>query len=317
MSNNLRHFLFGFAGSTVLLLLYFGLLTALNSFEHALTQFSEMWYWIMALAAGFGIQIGLYSYVRTGIKQKSANAGKSVAAAGSVSGTSMVLCCLHHVTDAIPILGLSAAALFLTQYQTLFLFLGVLSNIVGIAMMLEIIQKHQLSGGFFKNALTFDMSKVKKRAIISSIALFAIASLMVGVLPGIPQTTSAQTSLLEGEPSEAKAPSLNLLKQTSSQNNVTVDVTPSNFRFGKEVEFEVSLNTHSVDLGFDLTQISTLSDNLGNNYAPVAWNGSPPGGHHRNGTLTFPKLDENAESMVLVMKGIADVPERKFEWSLT
>jgi hypothetical protein len=316
MSGNLKHFLFGFAGGTVLLLLYFGLLTALNSFEHALTQFNEMWYWIMALAAGFGIQIGLYSYVRTKIKQKSANAGKSVAAAGSVSGTSMVLCCLHHVTDVIPILGLSAAAIFLAQYQALFLFLGVLSNIVGIAMMLEIIQKHQLSEGFFKNALTFNMSKVKNRAIISSIVLFTVAFLMVGVLPGFSPTTSAQTNLSEDKASEAKAPSLNLLKQTSSQNMVTVDVTPFNFEFGKEVEFEVSLNTHSVELGFDLAQISTLSDNLGNNYDPIAWNGSPPGGHHRNGTLTFPELNENAESMVLVMKGIADVPERKFEWSL-
>jgi hypothetical protein len=44
----------------------------------------------------------------------------------------------------LPILGVSAAALFLNQFQDLFLTVGVLSNVIGISLMLKIIQKHYL-----------------------------------------------------------------------------------------------------------------------------------------------------------------------------
>jgi hypothetical protein len=56
----------------------------------------------------------------------------------------MVACCAHHVTDVLPILGVSAAAVFLNQYQDVFIIVGVLSNLIGITVMLRIIQKHDL-----------------------------------------------------------------------------------------------------------------------------------------------------------------------------
>jgi hypothetical protein len=67
-----------------------------------------------------------------------------VAVAGGVSTTSMVACCAHHVTDVLPILGISAAVVFLNQFQNLFIILGVLSNLIGINLMLRIIQKYDL-----------------------------------------------------------------------------------------------------------------------------------------------------------------------------
>jgi hypothetical protein len=67
-----------------------------------------------------------------------------MAAAGGISTTSMVACCAHHVTDILPILGVSAAVVFLNQFQDLFLTVGVLSNLIGISLMLRIIQKHSL-----------------------------------------------------------------------------------------------------------------------------------------------------------------------------
>jgi hypothetical protein len=47
----------------------------------------------------------------------------------------------------LPILGLTAAVVFLGQYQDLFLMIGVLSNLIGITLMLRIIQKHGLFQG--------------------------------------------------------------------------------------------------------------------------------------------------------------------------
>jgi hypothetical protein len=131
---------------TALLSIYFLILTIANSFTHAIEQFQEIWYWILLLVAGFGVQIGLFTYMRAVIRLKkdAGVATSTVTAAGGISTTSMVACCAHHVTDVIPILGVSAAAVFLNQYQDVFIIVGVLSNLIGITVMLRIIQKHDL-----------------------------------------------------------------------------------------------------------------------------------------------------------------------------
>jgi hypothetical protein len=138
--------LFGLVAGTALLSIYFLILTVANSFTHAIEQFQDMWYWIFLLVAGFGVQVGLFTYMRAVIRLKkdSGVATSTVAAAGGISTTSMVACCAHHVTDVLPILGVSAAAVFLNQYQNVFIIVGVLSNLIGITVMLRIIQKHDL-----------------------------------------------------------------------------------------------------------------------------------------------------------------------------
>lgn len=135
----------GIAG-LALLSIYFLVLTLVNSFTHSIEQLKEMWSWITVLVLGFGTQAGLYSYIRREVKarKQSGAATSSVAAAGGISTTSMVACCAHHITDVLPILGISAAVIFLNQFQSLFLTLGVLSNLIGISLMLRVIQKHGL-----------------------------------------------------------------------------------------------------------------------------------------------------------------------------
>jgi len=49
----------------------------------------------------------------------------------------MVACCSHFLLNVIPIVGLSGIALFLASYQKEFLSIGILSNIVGIGIMLN------------------------------------------------------------------------------------------------------------------------------------------------------------------------------------
>jgi hypothetical protein len=64
-------------------------------------------------------------------------------ASGGTSVTAMVGCCFHHVTDVLPILGLSAAATFLTRYQRPFMLAGLGMNIVGIIVMLIVLYRER------------------------------------------------------------------------------------------------------------------------------------------------------------------------------
>ena len=67
--------------------------------------------------------------------------------------------------------------------------------------------------------------------------------------------------------------------KTDDQANVTIEVTPN---FGLERQeniFELSFNTHSVDLNFDFQKIIILRDDLGNIYKAKNWTGGQ-GGHH-------------------------------------
>ncbi len=134
----------GTIGAIGLLIIYFVILTVANSFSHALEQLSEIWYWISILVIGFGVQLGLYSYIRFNISRKVKGATAEVATAGGISTGSMIACCAHHISDVLPIVGLSAAAIFLVKYQLPFILLGIFSNLVGITIMLNIIQKHKL-----------------------------------------------------------------------------------------------------------------------------------------------------------------------------
>jgi hypothetical protein len=93
---------------------------------------------------------------------------------------------------------------------------------------------------------------------------------------------------------------------------VRVDVVPIDLVLGKPVKFEVRMNTHSVSLDQNIVDISILKDDLGHEYLPVNWDGSPAGGHHRSGVLEFPLLKGNPSSVTLVIQKIANVHPREF-----
>ncbi len=166
----------GAISALLMLSLYFSVLTVANSFEHALAQFIGLWYWIVPLVAGFGTQAGLYVYVRNALMSKAAAA--SMAASGGMSTTSMIACCAHHIADIAPFLGASAAAIFLVKYQAVFMAAGLISNVIGINMMLKIIQTHKLYSG--RCALTRELMKINMaKALYFSSAIGAVAVLAV------------------------------------------------------------------------------------------------------------------------------------------
>ncbi len=101
------------------------------------------------------------------------------------------------------------------------------------------------------------------------------------------------------------------------QSQVVVQVTPIELGKGaKTWKFAIILDTHSGSLDEDMVKTSFLSDEQGNVYQPIAWEGSPPGGHHREGALVFNALEPGPSSIGLKIKDIGGVEERLFKWEL-
>lgn len=112
------------------------------------------------------------------------------------------------------------------------------------------------------------------------------------------------------------------LTRMDEQGAVVVSVTPLNLdQPADTLNFDVSLETHSVDLSMDLAVLSTLTTDDGKSVTPIIWD-APMGGHHVSGTLSFPALLEGtsildgAKTLTLTMKDVA-APERIFIWELT
>lgn len=279
-----------------LITLYFLVLTALNSFGHAVEEFVRWWYWFIPITIGFGIQLGLYSHIKSAMNRKVGTTG--IAASCGVSTGSMIACCVHHVTDTLPLIGLSVFALFVSKYQAAFLALGFFSNMVGITIMLNIAQRHKLHGKKFKWLFKHDMKKIRNAVIAVSI---------VAVGWAFAATAFAGTASAGGK--------LDLAAAVNNQNTLTIEVKPVGFALGEPVKFSVKLDTHQGALNYDLTKISILYDSGGNTYAPLSWDGPAMSGHHISGTLNFPAIKRDATGMKLVIRNIYNVPERTFSWS--
>ena len=136
----LRPILFGVVGAAGLLALYLGLITLAQGWVHAIEQLSDDRWFVAAIAAGFGTQVGLFFHLR-GLHASAAAGG--VAASTGTSATAMLACCAHHLTDLLPIIGLSGAAVFLNVYKTPLLWLGITMNAVGIGYMLWQIRRQR------------------------------------------------------------------------------------------------------------------------------------------------------------------------------
>ncbi len=108
-----------------------------------------------------------------------------------------------------------------------------------------------------------------------------------------------------------------LASRTSDGGGVRVVVTPKTAEPGATVwEFEVVMDTHTKPLNEDLVQAAVLVDDSGRQYAPLAWQGDPPGGHHRKGILQFPLPVESFKIMELLISGVGEPGKRVFRWEV-
>lgn len=115
----------------LMLAIYFGVVGLISGQSFAIEQFEKFWYFILALAMGFGIQVGLYTYLRNLVGQHGMS-GKVVAASGTTSAAAMVSCCAHYLANILPILGVTGMLTLVAQYQIELFWLGLAFNFAGI-----------------------------------------------------------------------------------------------------------------------------------------------------------------------------------------
>ena len=113
-------------------------------------------------------------------------------------------------------------------------------------------------------------------------------------------------------PASSQAQSSSETKENDS-GEVRISVTPRVLKSGFPASFDIAFETHSIDLVFDVEDVATLTDTTGTTYIPH-WEGSPPGGHHRSGTLRFTPDLKRKTTLTLTLVDIAGIPSRTFSW---
>ncbi len=284
--------LYGILSAFLLLAIYFSIVGILQGMEYATARFIDFWYLMLPLVAGFGLQMGLFTHIHTAVK-----AGTAVAASGGTSTFSMIACCAHHITDVAPVIGATAFGIFLIEYQASFLALGIVSNILGIIFMLSVAKKAKVKfkNPVFKGIMKQNLEKALKISAVIGLIVVALAFVLVKP-PAVTVTDGTVT--------------LEALSHTA--NAVTFSVLPEPIKASEAARFGISINTHSVELDFDVDKISKLVAD-GREIRPVKWEGAGLGGHHRSGTLIFPPLGTMPKNLRLV---IQDSATRIFEWNV-
>ena len=130
----------GTTATLILLSVYFAVTTFVSGWSFALGQFFRFWYYLVTLAVGFGIQMGLYSYLKAKI-----SAGRMLAVSGTTSTAAMISCCAHYLVNFLPILGAVGIITVISQYQVQLFWVGLAFNFAGIAYMsYEISKSHHI-----------------------------------------------------------------------------------------------------------------------------------------------------------------------------
>ncbi len=158
---------------------------------------------------------------------------------------------------------------------------------------------------------------MKRNVIVLSLLMIVlVACSNTGTPPASPQPAlSTQSSNTNGGlPVD--------LKRTDSQGSVEFIIAPINLNTPSEtIDFSVVMDTHSIELSWNLAAQSVLTTNTGVEVRGVEW---PVGkGHHVEGTLKFPTkttdgkpLLDGTKKLTLTIKD-AGVPTRVFEWTLS
>jgi len=133
--------------------------------------------------------------------------------------------------------------------------------------------------------------------------------------------TSQPTPVSNNNPALTNAADEGNLARTDEQGAVVVEVTPLNLETPADMlEFDVAMNTHSVDLSMDLAALSTLSTDTGVTVQATKWDATP-GGHHVSGKLIFPATSsgksilDGTSKLTLTIVNV-DAASRAFEWEL-
>ena len=109
--------------------------------------------------------------------------------------------------------------------------------------------------------------------------------------------------------------------QTVQAGPVTIKATPQLTE--DTVSFVIVLDTHSVNLdAYDLGQLAIARTDDGLEVLPETWE-APKGGHHREGTLAFPRVGADGRELIgpdtrgleLVIRDIGGVSITVIQWT--
>lgn len=139
-SNIKKPIIYGLIATSAMLVMYFLVVGIISGWPFVSSQFFLYWYFIVSLAVGFGIQIGLYIYLKHLIAIGQ-GAGKVLGVTGATSAAAMISCCAHYLTNILPILGTVGLVTFFAQYQIQFFWVGLTFNLIGIIYMISKIKK--------------------------------------------------------------------------------------------------------------------------------------------------------------------------------
>lgn len=153
---------------------------------------------------------------------------------------------------------------------------------------------------------------------LSSILLLAACS-GAAVELAVPAATPSDTG---AEEAAVQSSAISYETRVDDQGAVSVAVTPLKLDdTGSSLDFDVAMDTHSVDLSMDLATLATLTTDSGRSVSATLWD-AVPGGHHVSGVLSFPatvdgtSLLEGASRLTLTIRNV-DAPERVFAWNVS
>ena len=278
------------AVASVQVAFYLTLLSVLAGSDYAFEQFELRKFYLLGLAISFGVQIGLFLYLRS-TRRKSCSR-KVVLVSGAASTTSMASCCAMHLVSVLPLIGASGIISTLGQYQVSLYWLGLLINLSVIAWM---------------STRALKVRRIMKKSItISLIAVAAVSLLALSC--GSSDQSSAVSSNGAGQ----------LQAQTNEDGSVSIAVTPGGIPSASSWNFKLALDTHMGELNNDLTKLGVMVVD-GKEYKPVAWNVQDRGmmGHHVRGTLEFKAASAKPAKITLKIRNIGGINERSFVWNLS
>jgi len=133
----------GASAAVAIFVVYLSIVALAQGWTQAIELLGQDWFLVAPITLSFGVQVGLYTYLRGIIRDRSRATGALTGASGGTSTMAMVACCAHRVADLLPFLGLSAAAGFLAAYKTPFMIIGLTVSLAGIFLISRRIIKYR------------------------------------------------------------------------------------------------------------------------------------------------------------------------------
>ena len=156
------------------------------------------------------------------------------------------------------------------------------------------------------------------------ISLALLLTFLVAGCSAVSPATSTpnQPAVIQPAATQPTASASADLSRTDEQGAVVIVVEPLNLETADQtLDFQVSMNTHMVDLSMDLTRLATLTTDKGITASAIVWD-APQGGHHVSGKLSFPasvngtSVLDGATELTLTIRDV-DAPERAFTWEFS